>query len=311
LSGNLDGSQKVLHSKSKVKFYFSTVRSRVIPILKRIEVGDYSSKIARMYGWSKQNVFYYLKKLEKAGLIRRKVRSSAVFYELTGKGQKVLTSCEGVVFSSGVYRLHKCQVLFPIIQEGEYPADDFRQVEMVNWTALLGLVHGIKVRKTTRHWIVYVETLYGRYSGELFALAKNLGDRVARGLMSKYGVLLGASQIGKGYELAIDDPVAKLLSRFFTISTPKRKMDHSLGELEGEIDHLSRDAAVEYLLMPERVKKLEGQILRLSSQIDDLQTDIHQLVQFLKEAIKPKESKSVTLKDGKYCLSELCLSKLL
>jgi len=32
------------------------------------------------------------------------------------------------------------------------------------------------------------------------------------------------------------------------------------GEDEGELDHLGRDAAVEYLLMPERVKKLEGQV---------------------------------------------------
>jgi DNA-binding MarR family transcriptional regulator len=294
------GSQKVLPSKSKVKFYFRTVRSRVIPILKRIEVGDYPSKIARIYGWSKQHVFYYIRKLEKAGLVRRQVRSNVVFYELTGKGQKVLTSCEGVVFGSGVYRLHKCQVLFPIVREGVYPVGDFRRVEMVNWTALLGLVHGVHVRKTTRHWIVHVEALYGRYPGELFALAKNLGDRVARGLMSKYGVLLGEGQVGKGYELAIDDPVAKLLSRYFTISTSKRKMDHSPGELEGEIDHLSRDAAVEYLLMPERVKKLEGQILGLSSQVEDLRGDVHQLVQVLKEAVAPKENHSVPLKDGKY-----------
>ena len=131
------GSQKVLLQKSKVKFYFSTVRSRVIPILKRIEVGDYPSKIARLYGWSKQHVFYYLKKLEQAGLVRRKVRSSAVFYELTKRGQKVLTSCEGVVYSSGVFRLHKCQVLFPIVSEGFYHVGDFREVEMVNWLSLI------------------------------------------------------------------------------------------------------------------------------------------------------------------------------
>jgi len=191
-------------------------------------------------------------------------------------------------------------VLFPIVREGVYPVGDFRRVEMVNWTALLGLVHGVHVRKTTRHWIVHAETLYGRYPGELFALAKNFGDRVARGLMSKYGVLLGEGQVGKGYELAIDDPVAKLLSRYFCISTAKRKMDHSPGELEGEIDHLSRDAAVEYLLMPERVKKLEGQILGLSSQVEDLRGDVHQLVQVLKEALAPKENHSLPLKDGKY-----------
>jgi DNA-binding MarR family transcriptional regulator len=300
LPSGSDGSQKVLSQKSKVKFYFSTVRSRVIPILKRIEVGDYPSKIARIYGWSKQHVFYYLKKLEKAGLIRRKVRSSAVFYELTGRGKKVLTSCEGVVYGSGVFRLHKCQVLFPIVREGFYPVGDFREVEMVNWTALLGLVHGVNVRKTSRHWIVHVETLYGRYPGELFTLAKNLGDRVAQALMSKYGVLLGEGRVGKGYELAIDDPVAKLLSRYFTISTPKRKMDHSPGELEGEIDHLSRDAAVEYLLMPERVKKLEGQLLGLSSQVEDLRSDVSQLVKVLKEAVAPKENHSVPLKDERY-----------
>ena len=92
MSVGSSGSQKVLSQKSKVKFYFSSVRSRVIPILRRVEVGDYPSKIARLYGWSKQHVFYYLKKLEKAGLVRRTVRSSVVFYELTGRGKKVLTS---------------------------------------------------------------------------------------------------------------------------------------------------------------------------------------------------------------------------
>jgi DNA-binding MarR family transcriptional regulator len=191
LPGGPVGSQKVLRQKSKVKFYFRTVRSRVIPILKRVEVGDYPSKIARIYGWSKQHVFYYLGKLQKAGLVRRKVRSNVVFYELTRKGQKLLTSCEGVVYGSGVFRLHRCFVKFPVLREGVYPRGDFRRVELVNWTALLGLERGVKVRHTTRHWIVHVEALYGRHPGELFVLAKNLADRVAKGLMLKYGCVLG------------------------------------------------------------------------------------------------------------------------
>jgi len=289
MASNPVRSQKVMRSKSKVKFYFRTVRSRVIPILKRVEVGDYPSKIARIYGWSKQHVFYYIRKLEKAGLVRRKVRSNVVFYELTRKGQKLLTSCEGVVFGSGVFRLHRCFVKFRVLREGVYPRGDFRRVEMVNWTALLGLMHGVKVRHTTRHWIVHVEALYGRHPGELFSLAKNLADRVAKGLMLKYGCVLGEGRVGRGYELAVDDPVAKLLSRYFTVSTSKRKMDHSPGELEGEIDHLSRDAAIEYLLMPERVKKLEGQVTALSGQVEELQSDVHQLVQVLKEALGLKK----------------------
>ena len=52
--------------------------------------------------------------------------------------------------------------------------------------------------------------------------------------------------------------MALLLNRYFTVSTPKRVLDDGLGEDEGELDHVGRDAAVEYLLMPERVKKLEA-----------------------------------------------------
>jgi len=191
-------------------------------------------------------------------------------------------------------------VLFPIVREGVYPTADFKRIEMINWTALLGLMHGVKVRHTTRNWIVHVEALYGHYPGELFALAKNLADRVARGLMSKYGCLLGEGRVGRGYELAVDDPVAQLLSRYFTVSTPKRKMDHSLGELEGEIDHLSRDAAVEYLLMPERVKKLGGQVEALAGVVEELRGDLHELVLVLKEALAPKENHAQPLKDRRY-----------
>ena len=130
----------------------------------------------------------------------------------------------------------------------------------LHWTALLGLEQGVKVRHTTTSWIVHVETLYGRSPGELVTLAKNLADRVAKGLMSKYGCVLGDGQINKRHELGVDDPVANLLNRYFTVSTPKRVIDDSPGEDEGELDHVGRDAAVEYLLMPERVKKLEGQV---------------------------------------------------
>jgi hypothetical protein len=35
---------------SKVQFDFSTVRTRVVPILRRVEVEDYPLKIGRVYG---------------------------------------------------------------------------------------------------------------------------------------------------------------------------------------------------------------------------------------------------------------------
>jgi hypothetical protein len=263
------GSKDFRCRMSEVKFDFSTVRTRVIPILKRVEVEDYPPKIGRVYGWSRQHVCYYLRKLEKCGLVKRGVRSRAVFYQLTGRGKTFLASCEAVVFGSGVYRLDRCQVRFEIVSEGCLPVD-FRRVEMVNWTALLDLELGVKVRHTSRSWIVHVETLYGKHPGELFVLAKNLADRVAKSLMLKYGCRLADGEICRGYELKVDDPVAKLLVRYFCVSTPERKIDHSPDVSQGELEHFSRDVAIEYLLMPERVKKLEDQVQVLHFDLEEL-----------------------------------------
>ena len=275
------GSQNFSVSKSKVKFDFTTVRTRVIPIMKRVEVGEYPAKIGRTYGWSKQHVSYFLNKLEKAGLVCRKRRSSAVFFELTPRGQNFLGSCEGVLFSSGVFRLEKVQYRYAILAEGVLPKD-FRRIEMQNWTALLGLEQGVKVRHTSRSWIVHVETLYGRSPGELFTLSKNLADRVAKGLMVKYGCRLADGDICRGHEVAIDDPVAQLLSRYFTVSVPgKARMDHSPGELEGEIDFTQRDFAIEYLLVPERVKKLEGQLAALNCDLARISSCLEKLTGIL------------------------------
>ena len=276
MTGGL-GSKNFRGRMSKVKFDFGTVRTRVIPILKRVEVEDYPAKIGRIYGWSRQHVCYYLRKLEQCGLVKRKVRSRAVFYELTCRGKNFLASCEDVVFGSGVYRLDRCQVRFEIVAEGVLPVD-FRRVEMVNWTALLGLEQGVNVRHTTRSWIVHVETLYGKHPGELFVLAKNLADRVAKSLMVKHGCRLGEGEICRGYELKVDNPVARLLSRYFCVSTPERKIDHSPGIDQGELEHFSRDAAVEYLLIPERVKKLEGQVQALHVDLEELTGTLKRLL---------------------------------
>jgi predicted transcriptional regulator len=272
-----DRSQNFSRSKSKVKFDFSKVLTRVIPILKRIQVGDWGAKIARIYGWKKQDVDYYLKKMEKCGLIQRDKRSAIVAWKLTMKGQTFLESGEGVLFSSGVFRLEKCMFRYVIAREGLLPSD-FRKVEMQNWTALLGMEQGVKVRHTSRSWIVHVETLYGKSPGELINIAHNLADRVAKGLMIKYSCVLGDCELVRGYELALDDPVAQLLSRYFVVSLPgKARMDHSPGELEGEIDFAQKDFAIKYLQVPEKVEELERKVDNIGSDLERINDALQKL----------------------------------
>jgi len=49
----------------------------------------------------------------------------------------------------------------------------------------------------------------------------------------------------------------------------------------GEIDHLGRDAAVEYLLMPERVKKVEGQVEVIGSDLEAMKSDMRRIADAL------------------------------
>ncbi len=256
-------STNVCRSKYKVKFDTKTVRNWVLPLLMRIGAGDYPTKAGRIIGLSRQHTWYYVRKLEQCRLVRREKRSNVVFYELTGESKNLLTLCEGSVFPARLYRFDKCQVAYEIISGGLVP-ENYRRVEMTNWTALLGTELGVKVRKTTRSWIVHVEVIRGRNPVEVTNLALNLADRVRLALCSKYGCVLGEGKIVAG-EVAVEDPVASLFGRYFSLRTDKRKIDHSWNV--GELEHLQHDAVIEYLQMPERVKVVESQLSALRNDL--------------------------------------------
>lgn len=287
------GSTKVCSPKSRVKFDTKTVRTWVIPLLMRIDVGDYPTKAGRIIGLSRQHTWYYVRKLEECNLIRREKRSNVVFYELTPESKRLLTLCEGTVFPARLYRFDKCQVAYEILADGLTP-ENFKKVEMTNWTALLGTELGVKVRKTTRSWIVHVEVIRGRNPIEVTNLAMNLANRVRNALCSKYGCVLGEGKIVGG-ELAHEDPVASLFGRYFTVRTDKRKIDHSWGL--GELEHTQRDAVIEYLQMPEKVRNIEGEVAAMRSDISQLTSTLRQL--FGAEGNgQPSSPKNTGSKDG-------------
>ncbi len=268
-------STKVVSSKSRVQFDTKTVRTWVLPLLRRIDAGDYPTMAGKLLGLSRQHTWYYTRKLEECSLIHREKRSNVVFYELTNEGKSLLRSCEGNVFPGELQRLDKCQVSFGVVSEGRYPEGSFKKVEMVNWTALLGLELGVKVRHTSRSWLVHVPVIRGKTPAEVYGLAMNLANRVAVVLGKKYGVVLCEGKFVGG-ELAIEDPVAKLFGRFFTVRTKQRKVDHSWNE--GELENMGKDAVIDYLQMPEKVK-------RIDKKVDSLAFTVEKLVSKLTEAL--------------------------
>jgi len=85
-------------------------------------------------------------------------------------------------------------------------------------------------------------------------LAKDAADRVAAHLRLKYGIRLGEGSLARKVHLGVYDPVAALASRYWQISDDVANVDESEGL--GEIDWLSVEAAKDYLLMPQNVKRL-------------------------------------------------------
>ena len=260
------GSKNFCRSKYKVKFDTKTVRTWVLPLLLRIGAGDYPTKAGRIIGLSRQHTWYYVRKLEECRLIHRDKRSNVVFYELTEESKNLLASCEGTVFPARLYRFDKSQVFYEIIAAGLVP-ENFKKVEMTNWTALLGTELGVRVRRTTRSWIIHVEVIRGRNPIEVTNLAMNLANRVRDALVSKYGCVLGDGKVVAG-EMAVEDPVASMFGRYFTVRTDKRKTDHSWSV--GELEHLQKDAVIEYLQMPERVRNVELQLGALRGDLSKL-----------------------------------------
>ena len=268
-------------TKYKVKFYFGSVRVRIIPILKHIEAGEYPAKIARVLGLSKQHVHYYLKKMQRAGLIKRTNPRWPAFYKVTRKGKKVLTRSEGLV-PGFVFRLHNFVVKYPVLA-GPSVGVDWRRVEKMNWTALIGLENGVRVEKTSRNFLVYCDVLRGRDPHDLLMLAKDQADRVAASLCLKYGFRLGDGRLARKPHWGIYDPVAEVISKHAIISDDIANIDRS--ETYGEIDWFSPETAKDYLLMPGNVRSILAVLNEFAQGMRDhraMITEIRELVEELR-----------------------------
>ena len=236
----------------KVKFYSSKIRSRLIPILKHIQAGNYPAKIARVLGLSKQHVHYYIGKMRKAGLIKRSEIRWPAFYSLTERGKKVLTGCERIA-PGFLFRLHNVVFRYRLLELGVDPPG-WTRVQKRNWVALFGRELGLRVEKTSKSVLVYCDVVEGYNPDDLLLRAKDQADGVADCLQRKYGMKLGLGKRCRKPHLGVYDPVAALMSKYVQISDDTARIDMS--ETLGEIDWLSEQAAKDYLLMPGYVRRI-------------------------------------------------------
>ena len=293
------------NSEYKVKFYSTVFRTRYVPLLKCLGAGMFPTQAAAKLGWSKQHVNYYIQRLKRAGLVFREKDSNIVVWALTEKGKGFLREGESRLTSSFTFRLHNCSFMYRIVQEGYYGSAGFKKVEMVNWTALLGLELGCSVRKTSKNWIVHLDVVRGECPDSLILRAKELADKVAVSLMRKYRVVLGEAVLAKNYEFACDDPVASVLSKYVNLRAGGRCIDDSEDVGAGELDHIGRDAAIAYMQMPERVRDIDedvevslSKLIRVERELALLREDFAKLVNVLGGLVGGVGVESVSVESG-------------
>ena len=253
-------------------------------ILKRIEKGEYLSKIARQLGESPQRIHYLLKKAEKLGLIEADVRTSAKFYKLTPLGYQFLREFQKFSIDTrkkieNEVRTHDLAIKFPILRDNpEFEWD--KETPVNNWiqkTKRIDFPIGLTItKKANRSVVVYFHQFHAKTLTDLM-------QKILKGSILVYEYL-------RKNGIVIDVFNGEVISQHFSIKLPKQMKDalerivkkgmrgeidlgrlaksvyptslkakvwydYSLGELELETDDLLY--VENFFLMPERVARFE------------------------------------------------------
>ena len=240
----------------------------LIDILSRISRGETPYDIQKRYGWARQRLNYWVKKLKKAGLIVLKFRSTIAFYELTEEGKNFYT---GYVksLSSGI-RLHNVVFKYQIIKEGEF---DWQK----EWK-LRGLINRMRkesnatIVKSNQTLEIMVTSLIGESAYELFDKAKNIANNIAQKLQQEHEFELSSGELSRKPHFAVLNPVINEIAKQLQVSTKDGEIDQSEGA--GEIDFFTPEKADNFLKMPERVNQLENHLVRQTEIMDKLADQI-------------------------------------
>jgi len=283
-----------------------TINSFEIAILQQLQEPTYPTALARKLGDSPQKVHYYIRKLEKLGLIKpQHPNAYPHVYALTPQGrwllwefQKRLTGGGDGVW--GGLRLHRVVLKFPIVRGSPTCGGRGvgRVVRMRNWERRVWRESGYTVELTSKHVIVYVDLPPSSDSPEnLLVLAVSIGERVAQRVAQRVGIEeLGFAKLAtKPHFAVLGDPVSHAVAQKMQVSTPNGRIDQSVEK--GELEFFNIKSVVDYLSMPSRLREVERQvqvltkgqvtILQVLNQIENglvlLISSVRELTQALKE----------------------------
>ena len=239
----------------------------LIHILDKIRLGRTPIEIAKKWGWSRQRMRPYIKKLERSDFIRLRTRTSMNIYEITDQGKKFYTGSVGA-WSEGL-SLHHIEYYYPIIKDGSLDKDKVWSANGVEmWFKRMDSKSSVS--GNPRSVQIKVQSLVGKDPYQLVDEAKNIADRTA-GVLKSRGFELGQGRQSKKPHFEMMDPIAKTLARSIQLRSDEGEIDESG---DGNREFYTPESADAYLKMPIRIKELEEHLIRQTEIMDKFSKQI-------------------------------------
>jgi hypothetical protein len=212
------------------------------------------------------------------GTIKLQVHDVVQIYKLTPYGSKVLTRGEG--YFPEVCCLEDYAIKFEVKEWERLPLNWKRLGRPRNWEKLGIKIGNIRVVRTSKSVIIHPGRLRGFDVDELLMLSGRIVERARMALENRFGLVL--SEVGVPLHQPItrfySEEAGELVKLGTTIVEDVGSVDNSPPERVPHEEYVGKDLAKARLLMPLK-------ILELQKQVQDLQSEMQQLVSVLRETV--------------------------
>lgn len=264
---NKDSAVKRLVKQSnQTVLLLGSLPYKALKILEILGAGGTAQQAAKQIHCTKQNVSYWVKKLQKQGYLQLQIKDVVKLYQLTPHGKRIFTTSE----ESKV--LEDYAVKFQIV-EGEKVGLDWEKLgQPNNWEKLGIKVGSVRVVKTSQSVIVHPGRMVGFDFNELLVEVGRVIECTRDILVNKFGMVLSDAPV------PLHEPIVRFYSEEAkedvkngtVIVEGVGSIDQSPPERIPHEEYKGIDRAKARLLLPDSVKVLMDKVDALQLQVNSL-----------------------------------------
>ncbi len=237
-------------------------------LLRLLLEGKTQTDISKTLNWSKQRTNYWIKQLEKEGLIQQELRAKIKTYSITPKGKKFLTWSKDTpkweVF------LHRVGLKFPIIEStSKFDGLDWKDVALKNWIKkVLKYQHidgEFSIERNPNNLIIWCQEYVGNNPYKLFYEAIKDNLLFADNLETRYKVKLGIPQLYRKPHFGINEPIIARINEYIQVTGIEEWIDTT--PFPGSTEFFDPLRVIQYLRMPNKIETCERRLQEITEQM--------------------------------------------